>query len=142
MVQLPPAPLRHPAQQPPKAIPQDFAFQRLAIQTDEDRPEACLVFSMPLDETGGTNYADYVRLNDDVEISIRPVGRSLCIQGLDYAKSYRATILKGMPAANGMETKFDEVVPIELKDRPPAIAFGGGIISAARGQVGSFQSRQ
>ncbi|MFZ1988529.1 MAG: MG2 domain-containing protein, partial [Alphaproteobacteria bacterium] len=105
-----------------------MTFQRLNVDTSGDRPEACLVFSQTLDPSGNTNYSDYVKLDPDVQHSVRVNGSSLCIGGLEYAKDYSAKILVGLPSISGQKTTYEETVPIALADRPAAVAFSGGII--------------
>jgi len=111
-----------------EALPQSFAFTRLQIDTASDAPEACLVFSAPLDESGTTTYGDYLQINPTTKPSVRIAGPLLCLGGLAFNQTYQVTIREGLPAASGAATGFDEIVPVELRDRPPAAAFSGGVI--------------
>jgi hypothetical protein len=106
----------------------NFAFQRLAIDTSGDRPEACLVFSRELDPSGNTKYADYLKIDPETAYSVRVNGASLCLGGLQYGSKYTVTIRAGLPSADGGKTGFDETVPVELTDRPAGVSFSGGII--------------
>lgn len=110
------------------ALPATFAFSRLQVETASDAPEACLVFSEDLDESGTTNYEDYLQIRPALKPSVRIAGPMLCLGGLAFNQTYQVTIREGMPAASGDLTAFDEVVPVELRDRPAAAAFGGGVI--------------
>ncbi len=112
----------------PAAVSASMTFQRLNVDTSGDRPEACLVFSQNLDASGNTSYSDYVKLDPEVQHSVRVNGNALCIGGLEYAKDYSAKILTGLPSVTGQKTTYEETVPISLSDRPAAIAFSGGII--------------
>jgi hypothetical protein len=105
-----------------------FAFQRLAVDTSQDRPEACLVFSRELDASGETKYADYLKLDPAIPYAVRVNGSALCLGGLNYADKYTVTIRAGLPSADGAKTAFDETVPVELTDRPAGVSFSGGII--------------
>src|SRR5262245_20082962 len=43
----------------PEAPAPYFAFRRLEVQTSGETPEACLVFTRKLDNSGKTKYEDY-----------------------------------------------------------------------------------
>ncbi|MBL9097609.1 MAG: alpha-2-macroglobulin family protein [Alphaproteobacteria bacterium] len=106
-----------------------FAFRRLEVQTSGDEPEACLVFTRKLDNTGATKYEDYLKFDPEVRIAIRVSQDRLCIQGLAFAQSYQLELKAGLPAAGGTEklTKA-ETLPVELRDKPALVRFGTGFI--------------
>ncbi len=110
------------------APPATYAFIRLEVDTSSNTPEACLVFSEPLDGDGSVTYEDYLAITPAAKPSLRVAGSLLCIGGLSFNQTYQVTLRQGLPAASGNVTPADEIVPVELRDRPPAAAFGGGVI--------------
>ncbi len=116
--------------------PRDFVFERLEIKTDADTPEACLVFSEPLTEDASINFTDYLVIEPEVQPAIRAEGSLLCLAGLTFGQTYQVTVRKGLPAASGSKTPYDETVPVSLEDRPAAISFGSGLILPREGNDG------
>ena len=51
------------AERPAQEEIEGFAYRRLALDMATDQPRACFQFTEPLDATGETNYADFVRLS-------------------------------------------------------------------------------
>ena len=109
-------------------LPATFAFMRLEVDTANNTPEACLVFSESLDESGDTTYGNFLEISPRVKPSLRVAGHLLCIGGLSFNQMYEVTLREGLPAASGNRVPTDEVVPVELRDRPAAAAFGGGVL--------------
>ncbi len=105
-----------------------FVFTRLEVRTDTDAPEACLVFSEDLARDDSVRYGDYLDFAQEVRPAITAEGPLLCLGGLAFGETYTVTLRQGLPAASGARTEFDEVVPVELRDRPAVIAFGSGVI--------------
>ena len=56
-----------------------FAFRRLEVQTSGDEPEACLVFTRKLDNTGATKYEDYLKFDPETKFALRVTQDRLCI---------------------------------------------------------------
>ncbi len=106
----------------------DFAFRRLDIDVSKAQPEACLVFTRPLDASGKTRYEDYLTLDPVVRIATRVVDARLCLSGLAFDKTYNVTLKTGLPAASGETLASEETVPVELRDKPSLVRFSGGII--------------
>ncbi len=105
-----------------------FAFQRLNIDTGQELPQACLVFSKALDDTGQTRYEDYVRFESGRNPILSVKDSQLCLEGLSFAASYRVTLRQGMPSADGSRLAYAEDIPVELNDRPAMVQFGSGLI--------------
>ncbi len=120
--------LRLAEQAPSDLDPERFVFQRIDINTSQELPRACLIFSQELDSSGETTYADYVRFASNVSPALTAVDNQLCIEGLDFATSYEVTLRKGMPSATGAELLYEDVLPLELADRPTMVQFGEGLI--------------
>ena len=109
-------------------VARDFAFRRLDIDVSKAQPEACLVFTRPLDASGKTRYEDYLTLDPVVRIATRVVDARLCLSGLAFDKTYNVTLKTGLPAASGEKLASEETVPVELRDKPSLVRFSGGII--------------
>ena len=125
-----------PAMAPPAEISDDFVFRRVNIETSQELPSACLVFSKTLDASGTTRYEDYIRLESGQVPAISIQDDQLCLQGLAFASDYRVTVRKGMPSADGTALAYDEVLPIALVDRPSMVQFGDGLILPRHNSTG------
>src|SRR5215469_2374132 len=106
----------------------EFAFTRLDIDTTKAQAEACLAFSQNLDVSGKTHYEDYIAIDPQTRIVVRPVDQRLCISGLAFNQTYTVTLKVGLPAASGAKLAEAETVPVELRDKPALVRFSGGII--------------
>ncbi|MBP6014305.1 MAG: alpha-2-macroglobulin family protein [Alphaproteobacteria bacterium] len=110
-----------------------FAFRRLEVQTSGEEPEACLVFTRKLDDTGATKYEDYLKFDPEAKIAVRVTQDRLCIQGLVFGQTYQLELKPGLPAVkvDGKEqeklTKA-ETLPVELRDKPSLVRFGNGLV--------------
>lgn len=106
---------------------QDFAYFRYRIDTSTEQPLACFVFSAALDPQ--TDYSPYVEFRPAFRPALSVEGRELCVGGLAFGTSRTATILAGLPAADGRTLRRGETVPIDFADRPPFVGFKGtGVI--------------
>ncbi|MBP7338440.1 alpha-2-macroglobulin [Niveispirillum sp.] len=113
----------------PVADDRIFRFTRVTTEAGGAVAEACLVFSKPLDETGGVNYADYVDLPAEVKAGFRVAREKLCLSGLGFGREYDVGLRPGLPAAaNGGTLAEAQNVTLALNDRPPAVALGQGFI--------------
>src|SRR5690606_37315850 len=54
-------------------MPRDFAFRRLDVDVSKAQPQACMVFTRPLDASGKTQYQDYLTIDPAVRIATRVV---------------------------------------------------------------------
>ncbi|MDB5735676.1 MAG: hypothetical protein JWN16_2313 [Alphaproteobacteria bacterium] len=106
----------------------DFAFRRLEVDVSKPQAEACLVFTRALDASGKTHYEDYISVDPAIRIAARVVDKRLCLSGLTFDKTYNVTLKTGLPAASGEKLVAEEVVPVELRDKPSLVRFNGGII--------------
>ena len=105
-----------------------FAFRRLEVQTSGEEPEACLVFTRKLDNTGQTKYEDYLKFDPEVKIALRVTQDRLCIQGLTFAQTYQLELKAGLPAVGGEKLTKSETLPVELRDKPALVRFGNGFV--------------
>ena len=108
------------ARRPGPAVVEGFAFQRLVFDTSGDRPKACFQFSEKLDESGKTNYGDYIRLTPSVKPAVEVNGQNLCVSGLAFDVDYTATLKKGLPGAKGQALEgrvLSQAVQLYLNDQ-------------------------
>ncbi len=109
------------------AEPQDFSYFRYRIDTSTEQPLACFVFSAALDPQ--TDYSPYVEFRPAFRPALTVQGRELCVGGLSFGTSRTATLLAGLPAADGRQLRAGETIPIDFADRPPFVGFKGtGVI--------------
>lgn len=104
-----------------------FTYFRYAPDTSGNTPRACLVFSAPLDPD--VDYSTFITMRPGVRPAYNIEGRELCLEGLDFARTYTATILEGLPSDDGRAIAREEEVTISFEDRPPYVGFkGSGVI--------------
>ncbi|MFN7054395.1 alpha-2-macroglobulin family protein [Hyphomonas sp.] len=110
-----------------EAEPQDFAYFRYRIDTSGEQPLACFVFSAALDPQA--DYSPYVEFRPAFRPALSVQGSELCVGGLTFGSSRTATLLTGLPSADGRQLRRTETVPIDFADRPPFVGFKGtGVI--------------
>lgn len=110
-----------------EAAEQEFSYFRYRIDTSTEQPLACFVFSAALDPK--TDYSPYVEFRPSFRAALTVEGRELCVGGLSFGQTRTATILAGLPAADGRTLKRAETVPVDFADRPPFVGFKGtGVI--------------
>ncbi|WP_411820643.1 alpha-2-macroglobulin [Hyphococcus formosus] len=117
------------AERPEEDVIEGFAYRRLRLDTGSDTPQACLQFTQALDDSGNTNYADFVRITPQEGIAISVDGQSLCLNGLAFDKDYRVRLRKGLPNANGDRLERADEVVVAFGDKPAYVGFAGdGVI--------------
>ncbi len=110
-----------------EAAETEFAYFRYRIDTATEQPLACFIFSAALDPK--TDYSPYVEFRPAFRAALTVEGRELCVGGLTFGTTRTATILAGLPAADGRTLKRAETVPVDFADRPPFVGFKGtGVI--------------
>ncbi len=117
------------APRPAPEIFDGFVFKRVILDTGEDLPKACFQFTSDLDDSGNTNYADFVRVEPAAPGAFTVNGSSLCLTGLDFDRDYSATLRRGLPSAAGDALARAERVAIAFGDKPAFVGFAGdGVI--------------
>ena len=117
------------AERPEAETASAFGYRRLVLNTGGDLPEACFQFTRDLDDSGQTNYADYVRVTPDTGSAVTVDGTSLCVSGLEFDKDYSARIRAGLPSGSGETLERSEEVAVAFGDKPAYVGFAGdGVI--------------
>lgn len=105
-----------------------FAFRRLEVQTSGETPEACLVFTRKLDDSGNVRYEDYLKFDPELTFAVRVTQERLCVQGLSFGKTYTLQLREGLPALKGDKLTKSESFPVALRDKPSLVRFGNGLV--------------
>jgi hypothetical protein len=117
------------ARRPGPAVAEGFAFSRLNFDMSGDSPRACFVFTEKLDDSGKTNYGDYIRISPSVKPAVEVNGQNLCVSGLAFDVDYTATLKKGLPGAKGQALERPQEIAIAFGDKPAYVGFAGdGVI--------------
>ena len=117
------------ARRPGPAVAEGFAFSRLTFDMSGDAPKACFQFTESLDDSGRTNYGDYIRVTPEIKPAVEVNGQNLCISGLEFDVDYRATLKAGLPGGKGEKLERPEEVAIAFGDKPAYVGFvGDGVI--------------
>ncbi len=146
---LPPAPMapdairlaRAPA--PEQAAPaaakpagtQALNLLRVALATQGDHAEACLVFSAPISRAPDFHVGDFLRIEPAARTAMRIDGERICLGGLDFATAYKVTALAGLPGDDGSRMLADETLPLSLGDLPQTADFADDGFILARGSA-------
>ncbi|WP_035246433.1 alpha-2-macroglobulin family protein [Desulfogranum mediterraneum] len=72
-------------------------FQQGSVRNQGQQPSLCLEFNLPLSTDSGIRYADYIRVEPDIQSDFVVSGRELCIPAAAYATSYGITLREGLP---------------------------------------------
>ena len=113
------------AERPEAEVIEGFAFRRLILDTGEDLPKACFQFTEELDDSGDTNYADYVRVSPETGFAVEVNGSSLCLTGLAFDQDYSARLRAGLPSRGGERLEAYEDVTVAFGDKPAYVGFAG-----------------
>lgn len=117
-----------PARQPLEHALEKYRFQAtgLKVITDADRPEICIEYRRPVQTTRSAHIEDYVAIQPKIQTTVRGRDRTLCLDGVEFGKTYTVTVRDGFPAADGTKTRSAENFEAKIGDRAPNVAFKGG----------------
>ncbi|TDQ81476.1 hypothetical protein A8950_2544 [Dongia mobilis] len=100
-----------------------FGLAGTQLNTDGDRPEACLEFRADLAATDVVAYEDYVRIEPATKVSYRVSGNQLCLGDLDFGGNYKVTVLRGLPSLYEDKLDRNEEWAFSVGDRNPTVGF-------------------
>jgi uncharacterized protein YfaS (alpha-2-macroglobulin family) len=112
-----------------------MAFVRLRTEMNQAEPRACLEFSEDLSHDAAIHYADYLSMAPAAPYQASASGNLLCLSGLPFDPERQVTIKKGLPAANGDRTQYDENFTLTFGDRPAYVGFAGGGVILPRAEA-------
>ncbi|MFT3729281.1 MAG: alpha-2-macroglobulin [Terricaulis sp.] len=112
-----------------------MAFVRLRAEMNQAEPRACLEFSEDLSRDPSVHYADYLTVDPSAPYQVSVSGNLLCLGGLPFEPERQVTIKKGLPAANGDKTAYDENFTLTFGDRPSYVGFAGGGVILPRSEA-------
>ncbi len=103
------------------------AFRVTGIEADSNgpTPRICLEFSDTLSKNKQIYYEDYVQIKPAVKIAARLSDRQLCLEGIEFSQRYEVTVRSGVPAQTGEKLATAQTFTVEVKNRPPRVAFRG-----------------
>ncbi|PZO82110.1 MAG: hypothetical protein DI629_01170 [Mesorhizobium amorphae] len=101
-----------------------FRIVQHTVDADTASPRVCAEFSEDLAKTG-TDYAQFVRLDDRAPASVEATGRQICVGGLAHGRNYRIDFRAGLPAAIGEALASPVALNIYVRDRAPSARFTG-----------------
>lgn len=107
--------------------PGELRYRRTLTQSTGETAEVCLVFSAPLDATGSTNYADYLKVGK-LKLVTRVDGARLCLSGFGFGADYSVELQPGLPGAAGEKLADSVPLTVGFGDRPASVSFGSGFV--------------
>ena len=102
-----------------------FRFRSYELDTRDENPRACLVFTQKLGTGRKTNYADYLEISPTAKIDVSVTGQKLCIAGLAYGETYSVTVRPGLPAAVEERTDEPSQITFSIPSRKAQLQFRG-----------------
>lgn len=106
-----------------------FAFAQLTLDTTDEAPRACFVFTQALNVSGSVNYTDFIKFSPEAKVAAEATGNTVCFDGLDFNKDYTATVREGLPNGNGETLPREDKVAVSFGDKPAYVGFAGnGVI--------------
>jgi uncharacterized protein YfaS (alpha-2-macroglobulin family) len=134
-----PAPIQPVAEAKPAATPPSglhaLNLLRVALNTEGNKAEACLVFSAAVSKAPDVHMADFLTLTPAIRPAVQANGDRICLAGLAFGTSYRLTVRAGLPAADGARTLADETLPLSLGDLPAHVEFADDGFILGRDEV-------
>ncbi|PHR57972.1 MAG: alpha-2-macroglobulin [Robiginitomaculum sp.] len=114
-----------------------FQYDGWKIDNGSQPPKACLNFTNDLNTDDGLSIIDYIRVTPKAKLTADISGKSVCLSGLKFGKTYELTMLSGLKDANANTLSDDKTIDISFGNRPPYVAFvGNGVILPRIGAQG------
>lgn len=113
----------------------DLRFLNARIETEGERPRACLEFSKDLAADGSVRFADFVRMEPAAQAEFTAAGKLLCISGLPFEPDRQVTLLSGLPAQDGSKLPVEETFTLSFGERPAFVGFAGNGVILPRSEA-------
>lgn len=107
-----------------------LTIRDIAVNVEQARPSACIVFSRKLNR--GQHAEDYVTVTGQPDIDINAKGSQICLNGLDYGKTYEVTIKQGLKGAENTLLDHDSVRKFTVNNRKSRASFDKGSYVVSR----------
>nr|WP_321445167.1 alpha-2-macroglobulin family protein [uncultured Cohaesibacter sp.] len=101
-----------------------FRMLTHSLDADLKAPRVCLQFSEDL-KKGFSDFASYVRVDQQPPQSIDVSTRQICVEGLTHGKTYQVDLREGLPAENGERLLSNIQLDLYVRDRAPSMRFTG-----------------
>lgn len=108
-----------------------FRISEHRVEADSATPRICADFNEDLAKTG-VDYTSFVQL-PATGLSVEAEHSQICVGGLQHGQRYALTFRKGLPSASGEALGKDTTITAYVRDRAPAVSFGGRAYVLARG---------
>ena len=117
-----------------KVIQERFflTIQDISVNVEQATPNACIVFSKKLKK--GQHAEDYISVTGLADIDINAKGNQICLNGLEFGKTYEVTIKKGLKGANHTLLDHDSLRHFTVNDRDSRASFNQGSYVVSRTQ--------
>ncbi len=115
-----------------------LTVDRVDVESELERPQACLRFSDPLTDDPSVRLGDYLAITPTVDVTIEARDDRLCLTGIAHGTRYMLTLREGLPGRDGLRLAAAETVPLAVGDRAPSAAFRSGGHILARGARGGI----
>lgn len=99
-----------------------FMFLKTRLNTDNQPPNACFLFSHPL-APKETHYEDYVSIMPKVEGTFKVNGRELCFSPLKFGDTYDLSFKAGFPSAFNEKIPSTQSISFVVKDQTSRLSF-------------------
>ncbi|MCK5423972.1 MAG: hypothetical protein KAI89_01275, partial [Emcibacter sp.] len=109
-----------------------LTIQDISVNVEQASPNACIIFSKKLKANQHTE--DYVSVKGLSDIDINAKGNQICLNGLEYGKTYEVTVKRGLKGDNYTIMDYDSVRKFTVHDRESRASFENGSYVVSRGQ--------
>ena len=107
-----------------------LVIRDISVNVEQAIPNACIIFSKDLNS--GQHAEDYVTVTGLSDIDISAKANQICLNGLDYGKTYEVTIRKGLKGAAATILDQDSIRKFTVNDRQSRASFEGGSYVVSR----------
>ncbi len=105
--------------------PAGFVVTSTEVLAERDAPQACFVFTQPLEKTPVVAYRAFLDVQPPVDGNVVARGNALCIEGLQHGRMYDVTLREGLPSATDSRLAATEQRLVEVPNRKPSLGFRG-----------------